>query len=107
MATAVASGTITTDGTEQTLATITTAGTYQTQVQHNALVGAADAILLRVYGKVLTGDTSLLMERHVRDGLSDLKVLVTPAMMAIFEYRVTIERIAGTDRALTWSFNSP
>lgn len=104
MATEQTSGQITTDGTEQTLATVTAAGAYQFQIDANALADD-DEIEIRIYQKVRTGTTSRVMlgPFTLRHAQGEDDIWVAPALLAVHEYKVTIKRTGGVDRTYDWS----
>jgi len=94
-------GTITTDATEQNLFDVTALKHYATTIfTHNMLAG--DEVEIKIYKK----DSNAVVMRvyrtsSIKDAQSD------PAFFIPFlpsaQYRVTIKRILGTDRAYTWN----
>lgn len=106
-ASVVTSGSVTTDGTEQTLATITTAGVYQIAVDCDALVGAADWVTVRWYGKARSSDSERLIDSATRAGTSVSRMLLTYALVSPHHLKVTVQRGGGTDRALPWAVYAP
>lgn len=98
------SGSTTTDGTEQTLATVTDPEVLQLTVDVANLVNG-DVIELRIYGKARSSDTERLMWGPVRVGpvAPITKLLPGPAMLSPHHFKATIKRIAGTDRAYPWA----
>jgi hypothetical protein len=76
--TAQATGTLTTDASEQTLADIAAAGTYLLMMDLNDMV-EGDTVEVRVYAIILTGGTRRVAYYLRRDDLqpADDKILVT------------------------------
>lgn len=106
------SGTATTDGTEQTLATISAAGTFLLMIDRNAMI-AADRIILRSKTKVLTGGTTRLFQRALvvgvaadTDGDEHVKAPLDPVPSG-WETVFTLEHIGGTTGiAIPWEVHS-
>lgn len=98
-----ASGTTTTDGTEQSLATPSTSQVYCFDID-TAAMAAGDILEIRVKKTVLTGGTIRTAWRATV-GPSPLAepIVVTPPLNCPFGCTVTIKRVAGTDRAYPWS----
>lgn len=98
-------GTVTTDGTEQTLTTQTTPATYVLVVDTNAMVNG-DIIELRLKTKARTGSTSRVAYfatyAHVQGQPNKYSVPVPVTT----EIVATIKRVGGTDRAYVWSLYS-
>ena len=93
-------GNITTTGAEQDLFDITALRHYATWVNlHNLLNG--DSVQIRVY--ILDPNASL-QRKYIDVLISDAQS--TPAFYIPWvptgRYRVTIQRISGTDRNITW-----
>jgi hypothetical protein len=84
-----------------TLATDTTAGVFQLFVDpFNMALG--DSYIFRVYEKVLsTGTKRQLFSMTLTDG--QVEALVTPALHLRNGWDMTIQKLAGTDRAFTAS----
>lgn len=98
-----ASGTVTTDGTEQSLATPTTSQVYCLDVDTSAMV-AGDIIELRVKKPVLTGGTIRTAWRaSIGPSPPSDAIMVSPPLNCPFGCTVTIKRVGGTDRAYPWS----
>lgn len=103
------SGSTTTDGTEQTLATVTDAGVYSLHIDLNAMVGGAtpDIVEVRFYDKARSTDT----ERQVGETLQFVgglvpKIWFSPPIISPHDYKVTLKRVQGTDRAYPWSIRT-
>ena len=101
-------GTVLTDGTEQTLIDTADAGTYQFVLDYDALQ-AGDVVEIRTYTKARSGGTSRQIGPTLSFGGIEYgsRLYVSPAILAPFQYKVTIDRVAGTDRTLTWSVHQP
>jgi hypothetical protein len=97
-----ASGTTTTDGTEQTVATLTT-NSVKTWVVDLGALANGDEVVARVYTKTLTGGTERLLWpavpwRHAQ-AAPVKQSLPIPSDVSV---RFTLQRTAGTDRAIPW-----
>jgi hypothetical protein len=96
-----ASGTTTTDGTEQTLASGTAvSGTFMLRLDTNAMLDG-DIIELRYYTKA--GSTERLQNLYPITGSQSEPIHLSPIIPTAEDYKVTIKRTAGTDRAYAWS----
>jgi hypothetical protein len=110
MATLQASGTqAATVTTEHTLTTLTTSAVMVFEVDRGAMV-ANDVLVLRVYGKTLTGGTERLWVEEVFYGApltpGDAKVTSIPIISDI-EIRCTLLQSHGTSRSFPWKVTSP
>ena len=101
------SGNATTDGTEQTLATVTAAGTYVLYLD-TANMASGDALEVRAYVMPKTAETERLLYGP-KSGMTfwdvqeePMKVTVPVNIIASASVRFTIKRIAGTDRTYKW-----
>ena len=101
MALTEADGTIVTDGTEQDLFDVTALKHYATTIFTHNMV-ASDELEIKVY--VLDSNASVMRvyrTKSIKDAQSD------PAFFIPFlpsaQYKVTIKRLAGTDRTYTWT----
>lgn len=98
-----ASGTTTTDGTEQSLATPTTSNVYVFDIDTNAML-AGDVLEIRVKKTVLTGGTIRPAWRATVGPSPRAEGIVTsPPLACPFGCTITIKRVGGTDRAYPWS----
>lgn len=96
------SGTVTADGTEQTLATSTSNATFQPKVDlSNMAIG--DAVELRIYTKVLTGSTLHQCWKGTYANVQVNPVAIGPMLASDFSYKLTLKQTAGTDRNYDWS----
>ena len=100
MALSFVDGNVTTDGTEQNLFDITADNHFATWIfTHNMASG--DSVTIKVYVYDNNATTLRLYESVT---LTDAQSI--PAMFIPFiptkEYKVSIQRVAGTDRNYTW-----
>lgn len=110
MATQEASGTatITTVGTEQTIATITTAKPFQAFVDITALA-AGEYVQIKIKRKVLAGGVVGTLFDAIYSWLDALMmpVVMTPALLSTQEYDLTLNQLAGTARSFPWAVETP
>lgn len=102
----VATGTVTADGSEQTLSTQAASGVYQAVIDLNNLAGGAtpDIVEIRVYLMTLTGGTSRqAFPTFTFVGGVSPKEFVTPPLLAVHEYKITLKQTQGTNRTFPWS----
>jgi hypothetical protein len=74
------------------LGAIATDGIYQVFLELNNL-DAGDVFEFKVYEKVLSGDQGE-------------PVFVTPSLILMHGWEMTLDKISGTDRAISWSIRS-
>lgn len=100
------SGSTTTDGSEQTLATITSAGNYMFRIDVDNMVNA-DAILIRIKVEARASESTakVLYSQPVMHDQGEAAIIDFPwvAIPASGQYIVTLQRTAGSDRAYPWS----
>ena len=85
-----------------TIATNTTAGCYQLLLDLNALA-AGDEYQIRCYEKVRSADTQRVVWQSNIVGIPPSPNWASPALMLLNGWDFTIDKIAGTDRSITWS----
>lgn len=85
-----------------TIASNTTAGVYQAFVDLNALA-AGDTFQLKIYEKVASGGTQRVVQTVYFTGVQSDPIAVTPSLVLINGWDITLKKIAGTDRSLVWS----
>lgn len=109
MATQAFSGTETVSTTEWSLTTDTagpdtntTAGTYQCLIDLNALA-VGDTFRFAVYEKVLSGSTQRLCYEAYFSGVQGEPIWISPSLILIHGWDMTLDKIAGTDRSIDWS----
>lgn len=95
-------GSVLTNGTEQELFNITALAHYATWVFLPGAFTTGDAIVIRVY---VLDNTGAVLSKYL-----DVQINGPQSSPAIFipfvpanQYRVTIQRSAGTDRTYNWS----
>lgn len=89
--------------TEHTLDTETTAGTYLAEFNlTNAVNG--DAFRIRVYNKVLTGDTAeVIFDCMYANDQGANCIITTPPWVSMFSTSISITQTTGTSRNVPWS----
>jgi hypothetical protein len=96
-----ANGTTTTDGSEQTLFDITSDAHFATWIfAHNMQAG--DSIVIKVYVYDDNAATYRVYETQTLSGVQSLGTATFSPFVPTRRYKVSIQRIAGTDRAYTW-----
>lgn len=101
-----ANGTLTTDGTEQTIATLTSNSVKTWTIDLGALQNG-DEVVARIYTKVLAGGAERLLWpavpwRHAQAAPVKMSLPI-PSDVSI---RFTLQRTAGTDRQIPWKVES-
>lgn len=105
MATNVATGTLTADGTEQTLSDITDAnGAYALRLNTDNM-GAGDKIVVRVYTKIADGDSYALEDEFTLANEQILKNKLSLSYPVTDDIKFTLEQSAGTNRTYKWVIN--
>lgn len=109
------SGTETVSTTEWSLTTDTagpdvdtTAGTYQCLLELNNLADG-DQFEFRIYEKVLSSSTQRIIMRQLfvnAQGTNDA-IWVSPPIMLMHGWDMTLLKTVGTDRAISWSIRTP
>ncbi|MAV95351.1 MAG: hypothetical protein CMA31_06680 [Euryarchaeota archaeon] len=99
------SGTLTTDGTEQTLGTSTFAGVFVVQVDLSALQ-AGESVKLKAKTKTLTGSAVAIFIEQTFTGVQTEPIVQTEPLTSPWSFTATLQRTVGTDRAYPWSINS-
>tara|TARA_Y100001963_G_scaffold140525_1_gene207661 strand:+ start:3147 stop:3470 length:324 start_codon:yes stop_codon:yes gene_type:complete len=98
-------GTLTTDGSEQTLGTSTFAGVHVVQIDLSAMQ-AGDTLRLKVKTKVLTAGTTNDFIVQTFSGVQSEPIIQSEPVTSPFSFTSTLERTGGSDRAYPWSINS-
>lgn len=80
----------------------TTDGVYQAFIDLNALA-AGDEFQFRVYEKAQSTDTQRVVYQANWVGPQSPPIFVTPSLVLMHGWDFTLKKIAGTDRAITWS----
>lgn len=77
-------------------------GILQVFVDVNALA-AGDEYLYRVYERTESGGTQRIVYESTLVGAQAVPVIAFPALIVAEAWDVTLDKIAGTDRAIRWS----
>ncbi|MFM2056051.1 MAG: hypothetical protein RLY71_436 [Pseudomonadota bacterium] len=85
-----------------TLQTSTTAGIYEL-VLDCANMTATEAYELRIYETAVAGGTKHLVRRKPINGAQAEPILVLPSLLLGVGWDITMDKLAGTDRAFSWS----
>lgn len=108
MVTEVYSGTEAIGATEHSCTTDTAGpdadtvpGCYQVFLDLNDMV-AGDELQIRIYEKVRSGDTQRIVHEAVLVGVQGSPIWVSPALMLIHGWDVTLDALAGTI-TVNWS----
>lgn len=103
------SGSETVSTTEHSLTTDTAGpdletsdGMFQCFLDLNALV-AGDTFEFNIYEKVLSGGTQRKVYSCRFSGIQGTPVWVSPALILLHGWDMTLDKIAGTDRNIDWS----
>jgi hypothetical protein len=101
--TVTASGTLTADGTVQTV-TDTVDNKYFTFKLDTGLMTTADADVttLKIYDMVLNAGTLRLVYSETYTGTQDLPIKFMPPMWITEEIKITLEQSAGTNKNYAW-----
>jgi hypothetical protein len=92
-------------GDDNSLGAITTDGVYQVFLElHN--LDAGDVFEFKVYEKVLAGSTQRLVYTATFSGEQGEPVFVTPSLILMHGWDMSLDKIAGTDREISWSIRS-
>ena len=83
------------------LAEITTDGVYQVFLDLSAMT-AAETYRIRIYEKCRSVSTKRLIYESVIVGTS-APLWVSPSLLLMHGWDVTLQRLVGTDRTLEWS----
>lgn len=103
------SGTETVGTTEHSLTTDTAGpdvevsdGVFQAFLDLSALA-AGDVFTFKVYEKVLSSSTQRAVYEVSFTGVQATPVWVSPSLILLHGWDMTLDKIAGTDRAIDWS----
>lgn len=80
----------------------TSDGVFQVFLDVSALA-AGDIFQIRVYEKVLSGSTQRVVYESVLSGVQGDPVWVSPSLILMHGWDVTLDKISGTDRNIDWS----
>ncbi len=79
----------------------TNAGIYQVFVDLSALA-AGDTFVFKTYERVRTGDTQRVVYEVNFTGAQSQPVWVSPSLILGVGWDMTLDKLAGTDRAINW-----
>lgn len=85
-----------------TLTPITADGVYQVFIDFSAMV-AGDTYELKIYEKVQSGGTQRLIATSTLSGVQGQPHYVSPSLILLHGWDVTLKRLAGSDRTIGWS----
>lgn len=85
-----------------TLQTDTTPGIYQLLLDCAAMT-ATESYELRVYEKAAAGGTKRVLHRALLNGVQATPIFVLPSLLLGVGWDITLDKLAGTDRAFDWS----
>jgi len=102
MPTVDTSGTTTADGTEQTLGDRTANKYYSAHVDLQ-LMQASDITVLKLYIKTLTTSTAALYWTETYRDAQTTPVIFIPPQPSAWEWKLTLQQTAGTNRDYDWS----
>jgi hypothetical protein len=80
----------------------TSDGVFQTLIDVNAMA-AGDQFQVRVYEKVQASDTQRVMHEAILTGAQSQPIYTIPSLILMNGWDVTLKKVAGTDRTITWS----
>lgn len=83
----------------------TTDGVFQVMLDLSALA-TADEFVFRLYEKVTSGGTQRLVDSWAFLGPQGTPHRVIPALILLHGWAFTLQKVAGTDRSITWSIRS-
>lgn len=89
-------------GNSTTLSNIATSGVYQVFIDVDA-VTSGDMYSIKVYEKCVSGGTKREIYNATIDGEQGSTLWVSPSLILMHGWDVTITKISGTDRSFTWS----
>lgn len=85
-----------------TLSSLGREGVYQVFIDFSELT-ATESYELRMYEKVTGSADQRLIFLTTLSGVQSEPLYVTPSLLLIHGWTVTLKKAVGTDRALTWS----
>ena len=84
-----------------TLASDTTSGVYQVYIDFSAMT-AGDEYNLEIKEKVISGGAQTSIYSSQLEG-AQTSPFVTPTLILMNGWDVTVNKVAGTDRSISWS----
>ena len=89
-------------GTAGALATDTTDGVFQVFIDASALA-TGDEFEIAVKEKVIAAGTQRVIFKATLAGVQGSPLWVSPSLILMHGWDVTLDKIAGTDRSISWS----
>jgi hypothetical protein len=80
----------------------TTDGVFQVFIDFSALA-VGDQYVVKLYEKVAAASTQRCVEEWTINGPLACPIWVSPSFILMHGWDITIDKIAGTDRAIEWS----
>lgn len=77
-------------------------GIYQVFIDL-ANMAAGDQYEIKLYEKVTSGGTQRLIDTWIVDGAQAAPAFCLPTMILLHGWDVTMKKLAGTDRSISWS----
>lgn len=88
-----------------TLTPITVGGVYQAFVDL-ANLAAGDEFEIKLHEKVTSGGTQRVVSTWSFSGAQAQPAWASPSMILLHGWDLTVKKIAGTDRSISWSIRS-
>lgn len=85
-----------------TLGSQTTDGIYQVFIDFNALT-ATEEYRLRIYEKTISSGTQRVVQEVIISGVQSEPIYVTPALLFLHGWTVSLKKNQGTDQSIVWS----
>lgn len=85
-----------------TLTPITTDGVYQTFIDLTNMA-SGDRYVIRIKEKATSGGTQRTFYESVLEGEQGATLWVSPSLILLHGWDVTMQREAGSDRSISWS----
>jgi hypothetical protein len=85
-----------------TLGSQTTDGIYQVFLDLNALT-ATEEYRLRIYEKAISSSTQRVVQEVIISGVQSEPIYVTPALLFLHGWTISLKKNQGTDRSIIWS----
>lgn len=85
---------------------ITVDGTYQTFLDVSDMI-AGDQLQIRIYEKCRSADTQRIVYEAILAGAQAQPIWVSPALILMHGWDVTLDTLAGTSITVNWSIRTP
>lgn len=80
----------------------TTTGVFQVFLDVNAMA-AGDQFQIRIYEKIASGGTQRVVYQAILTGAQSEPIWVSPSLVLMHGWDVTVKKLAGTDRSIIGS----